>query len=91
MIINILSETRELSFVGTERTPWNPERVTLSAFIGAFNARIRAECLNESWFLSLEDAREKVETWRLHYNTERPHGALGTLAPVEFTEARGIS
>jgi transposase InsO family protein len=39
---------------------------------------------NESWFLSLEDAREKVEEWRQHYNQERPHGSLGNLSPVEF-------
>ena len=41
-------------------------------------------CLNESWFLSLEDAREKVEAWRKHYNEERPHGALDNLAPLEY-------
>ncbi|MCK4791553.1 MAG: transposase, partial [Desulfobacteraceae bacterium] len=43
---------------------------------------------DESWFLSLEDAREKVETWRQHYNRERSHEALGNLAPVEFAKAR---
>jgi putative transposase len=42
--------------------------------------------LNESWFLSLEDAREKVEEWRQHYNWERPHGSLGNIPPVEFVE-----
>jgi len=47
----------------------------------------RQECLNENWFLSLEDAREKVEIWRLHYNGERPHGALGNLTPMEYAAA----
>src|SRR4030042_1925431 len=46
----------------------------------AFNGRLRQECLNESWFLSLDDAREKVESWRKKYNGERPHAALGNLA-----------
>ena len=50
----------------------------------AFNARLRAECLNESWFLSLEDARKKIEERCRYYNWERPHGALGNLAPEAF-------
>ena len=76
---------------GVELDFSRPGKPTDNAFIESFNGRFRQECLNESWFLSLEDAREKVETWRQHYNTERPHGALGNLAPVEFAEARGIS
>ena len=34
--------------------------------------------------LVLEDAREKIESWRWHYNGERPHSALGNLAPETF-------
>jgi transposase InsO family protein len=37
----------------------------------------RQKCLDEHWFLSLEDATEKVDVWRLHYNEERPHSSLG--------------
>jgi len=61
-----------------------PGKPTDNALIEAFNGRFRHECLNESWFLSLEDAMEKVEEWRQHYNRERPHGSLGNLSPVEF-------
>jgi putative transposase len=57
---------------------------TDNGLIEAFNGRLRQECLNESWFLSLGDAREKVESWRKYYNGERPHGALGNLAPLEY-------
>ena len=46
-------------------------RPTDNAFIESFNGRFRQECLNENWFLSLEDAEEKVESWRNHYNGER--------------------
>ena len=63
-----------------------PGKPTDNAFIEAFNGRLREECLNQSWFLSLEDAREKVEAWLREYNETRPHGALGNLAPVEFAE-----
>ncbi|MCH7798378.1 MAG: transposase [Planctomycetes bacterium] len=57
---------------------------TDNGLIEAFNGRLRAEYLNENWFLSLDDAREKVESWRRHYNGDRPHSALGYLAPEEF-------
>jgi transposase InsO family protein len=49
-----------------------------------FNARIRAECLNASWFLSLADAQGRIEAWRIDYNTKRPHFGLGPL------DARGL-
>jgi putative transposase len=50
----------------------------------AFNGRLRQECLNESWFLSLDDAMEKIEEWRQQYNQERPHGSLGNVSPLEY-------
>ena len=61
-----------------------PGKPTDNASIEAFNGRFRQECLNENWFLSLEDAEEKVESWRRYYNGERPHSALGNLSPPEF-------
>jgi len=64
-----------------------PGKPTDNGLIEAFNGRLRAECLNENWFLSLEDAREKIERWRRHYNEERPHSALGNLAPREFASS----
>ncbi len=38
-----------------------------------------------NWFINLGDAREKIEKWRMHYNLERPHSALGYLTPAEFS------
>jgi putative transposase len=61
-----------------------PGKPTDNAFIEAFNARLRAECLNASWFLSPADARARIEEWRQHYNEERPHSALGNLTPRAF-------
>ncbi len=61
-----------------------PGKPTDNAYIESFNARFRLECLNEHWFLGLEDAREKVESWREDYNKERPHSALNNLTPEEF-------
>jgi putative transposase len=57
-----------------------------NAFIEAFNSRLRQECLNASWFLSMGDARTRVEAWRTDYNQNRPHSALGDLTPTEFAD-----
>ena len=69
---------------GVELDFSRPGTPTDNAFIEAFNARIRAECLNASWFLSLADARDRIEAWRIDYNTERPHSALGHVTPNAF-------
>jgi putative transposase len=59
---------------------------TDNAFIEAFNSRFRQECLNEHWFLTLEDAYVKIESWRCQYNSGRPHSALGYRTPDEFID-----
>ena len=69
---------------GVELDFSRPGKPTDNTFIEAFNPRLRVECLNENWFLSPGDAREKIEEWRRYYNGERPHGALGNLAPKTF-------
>ncbi|HEV8619475.1 MAG TPA: integrase core domain-containing protein, partial [Nitrospiraceae bacterium] len=42
-------------------------------------------------FVSLHDARQKMEAWRIDYNEHRPHGSLGNLTPREFTEQAAIT
>jgi len=61
-----------------------PGKPTDNALVEAFNSRFRQECLNEHWFLSLEDARQKIEKWRIDYNTIRPHSSLGYKSPKEY-------
>jgi putative transposase len=61
-----------------------PGKPVENAFIESFNGKLRDECLNQYWFLSLADARRTIEAWRLSYNTARPHRALGTLTPSQF-------
>ena len=61
-----------------------PGRPSDNALVEAFNSRFRQECLNEHWFLSLEDARRKITSWQIEYNTERPHSALGYRSPAEI-------
>lgn len=52
--------------------------------IESFNGKLRDECLNEHWFLSLNEAKRIIEKWRDHYNAERPHSSLGGLTPNEL-------
>jgi putative transposase len=66
-----------------------PGKPIQNAFIESFNSRLRDECLNEQVFVSLADARQRIEQWRLQYNRERPHSSLGYLAPEEFAASAG--
>jgi putative transposase len=61
-----------------------PGRPMENGYIESFNGRLRDECLNSELFLSLVDAREKLETWRRDYNEHRPHSSIGNLTPIEF-------
>jgi putative transposase len=55
-----------------------------NAFVESFKGKFRNECLNEEWFLSIQEAREKIKNWQNEYNTERPHSSLNGLSPYEF-------
>ena len=58
--------------------------------VESFNGRLRQECLNEHWFMSLADAQDKIEAWRRHYNEARPHSALDWRTPMEFARQTGL-
>ena len=64
-----------------------PGKPTDNAFVESFNGRFRDECLNQHWFASLEEVRKTVEGWRIEYNTERPHRALGQQTPAAWAAA----
>jgi len=68
-----------------------PGKPIQNAYIESFNARLREECFNEHVFLSLDDARSKIEIWRIAYNRERPHSSLGNLTPEEFAAKNQMS
>jgi putative transposase len=63
-----------------------PDKPTDNATVESFNGRLRQECLNENWFMSLDDARCKIEAWRVFYNQSRPHSSLGWQTPVEYAQ-----
>jgi len=57
-------------------SPWE------NGYVESFNARLRDELLDGEIFYSLRDAQIIIESWRRHYNTKRPHSALGYRPPV---------
>ena len=61
-----------------------PGTPTDNPYIESFNGKFRDECLSLNWFLSLEDAMEKIENWKWEYNYFRPHSSLNDLSPQEF-------
>ena len=86
-------------FISKELDKWAYEQnVTLdysrpgkpvdNALAESFNGSFRDECLNTNWFLSLEDAKEKIEAWRQDYNDWRPHSSLDNLTPRQYLEGQ---
>ncbi len=61
-----------------------PGKPTDNPFIESFNGIFRDERLNTHWFLSLDDSRQKIESWRVDYNHFRTHSSIGAVPPAEF-------
>ena len=61
-----------------------PGKPVQNAFIESFNGKFRDECLNEHWFLTLQEAQVVIEAWRREYNEERTHSTIGDITPMEF-------
>jgi len=66
----------------------DPGKPIQNPFAESLIGKFRDECLNDTWFRSLPEARRIIEAWRIHYNTRRPHSSLGYLTPVQYA-ARG--
>lgn len=66
-----------------------PGKPTDNSFVEAFNGKVRAECIDQNWFLSLADAQVKCEAFRHEYNTCRPHSSIGNKTPAEFMKSIG--
>ena len=90
----IARELRQwLGRVGTQTlyiergSPWE------NGYCESFNGKLRDECLNGEIFYSLKEAQVLIEQWRVEYNTQRPHSALGYKppAPAACTPARALN
>lgn len=63
-----------------------PGKPTQNPFVESFNGKFREYCLDMHWFRTLNEARAEIDSWRKHYNDERPHSALGRMTPSPFAE-----
>jgi putative transposase len=61
-----------------------PGKPTENGHIESFNGKLRDECLNTLQFVSIADAKERIEAWRRDCNHHRPHSSLGQLTPGEY-------
>ena len=67
---------------GVQLRQIHPGKPNKNACIESFNGRLRDECLNDHWFVSLGHAKTIIEAWRQEYNHERPKKALRGLTPA---------
>ena len=61
-----------------------PGRPMQNGYIESFNGKFRDEHLNESWFETLQQARNATSIWKQDYNQVRPHSSVGRIPPAEF-------
>jgi putative transposase len=82
-----LTSKAMLKWMQTTGVAWQyiaPGKPQQNAFIESFIGRLRDECLNETLFSSLSQARAVLASWQEDYNAVRPHSALANSTPQEF-------
>ena len=82
-----------LQWVQNNGIDWHyiaPGKPQQNGFIESFNGKLRDECLNETLFGSLTEAKETLKEWKDDYNQQRPHSSLGNLTPREFAQKKTL-
>ena len=83
MIAKVLRQW--LTGLGTKSLYIEPGSPWENGYCKSFNGKLRDELLNGEIFYSLKEAQVVIEKWRVHYNTRRPHSALGYRPPAPLT------
>ena len=79
-----------LRWTQERRIDWHsiaPDKPQQNGYVESFNGRLRDECLNETLFVSLGNARSVLRLWRDDYNQVRPHSGIGGLPPRRCFQA----
>lgn len=74
-----------LSRVGVKTLFIEPGSPWENGYVESFNGKLRDELINGEIFYTLREAKVMIERWRRHYNTKRPHSALGYRPPAPET------
>ena len=83
MIAKVLRQW--LTGLGTKSLYIEPGSPWENGYCESFSGKLRDELLNGEIFYSLKEAQTVIEKWRVHYNTRRPHSALGYRPPAPLT------
>jgi putative transposase len=75
-----------LQHAGIETALIDPGKPWQNGTAESLNGKFRDECLSMEWFRNRIEARAIIETWRRHYNEDRPHSSLGYRTPKQFKE-----
>lgn len=76
-----------IAVMGAEAAFIEPGSPWENGYCESFNSKLRDELLNGEIFYSLAEAQVVIESWRQHYNTVRPHSALGYKPPAPSAKA----
>ncbi len=68
-----------------------PGKLADTGYIDSFDTNFRVECLNQHWFLTFDDACQKMEGWRRDDKEVRPHSDGGNKPPMSLTNGAGAS
>lgn len=63
-----------------------PGKPMQNGHVESFNGTLRDDCLNENWFLNIDEARDVIERWKEEYNEFRPHSSIGNIPPALFAD-----
>ena len=61
-----------------------PGKPSQNGLIERLNKTLRQECLNLTWFRSLAQLNEEIQSWSQTYNLRRPHNNLGKMTPDQY-------
>lgn len=67
-----------------------PGKPTQNAYIERCNGNIRKELLNAYVFRTLDEVKQKAESWRIDYNQNRPHKSLNYKAPIDLLTDQNV-
>ena len=76
-----------LQLIGVQTLFIEPGSPWENGYNESFNGKLRDELLNGEVFYSFKEATIIIEGWRIHYNTQRPHSALGYRSTAPVTRA----
>ena len=76
MLESLDSRSSFVTHIDNVARPWE------NGYIESFNGKFRDEFLNRELLDTVLEAKVLTQRWRKHYNTVRPHSALGYRPPA---------